>query len=79
VAPGLQAQSEVEAQELPEMAKKGPNHTHRRDAPAQHTQAPNTEAEGGHAGPSGRATQEQDVKRRIGQYTGAGEPPLIKK
>jgi hypothetical protein len=62
------------------MAKKGPNHPHRRDAPAQHTQAPNAApAEGGQPGPSGQATQEQDVKRRIGQFTGPGEPPLIKK
>jgi hypothetical protein len=61
------------------MAKKGPNHPHRRVAPAQHTQAPNTAAEGGQPGPSGQATQEQDVKRRLGQFTGAGEPPLIKK
>ena len=61
------------------MAKKGPNHPHRRDEPARNTQAPNSDAEGGRAGPSGQATQEQDVKRRIGQYTGAGEPPVIKK
>lgn len=27
----------------------------------------------------GTANQEQDPKRRIGQYGGAGEPPLMKK
>jgi hypothetical protein len=27
----------------------------------------------------GTGTQEQDPKRRFGQYGGAGEPPLIKK
>ncbi len=27
----------------------------------------------------GTGTQEQDPKRRIGQFGGAGEPPIIKK
>jgi hypothetical protein len=27
----------------------------------------------------GSANQEQDPKRRIGQHSGAGEPPLMKK
>jgi hypothetical protein len=27
----------------------------------------------------GTGTQEQDPKRRLGQFGGAGEPPLIKK
>jgi hypothetical protein len=27
----------------------------------------------------GSANQEQDPKRRIGQHSGAGEPPLLKK
>jgi hypothetical protein len=69
----------AQAQELFEMAKKGPNHPHRRDEPTRNTRAPNREAGGEPPGPSGQATQEQDVKRRIGQFTGAGEPSLIKK
>ncbi len=28
---------------------------------------------------AGTGMQEQDVKRRIGQFGGAGEPPIIKK
>jgi hypothetical protein len=31
------------------------------------------------APPSTREPFEQDTKRRIGQHTGAGEPPLMKK
>jgi hypothetical protein len=29
--------------------------------------------------PSGQATQEKDPKGRIGQHTGAGQAPLMKK
>ena len=61
------------------MAKKTPNHTHKRDEPAQNTRAPFKSDDQPAPGMSGQATQEQDPKRRIGQHTGAGEPPLIKK
>lgn len=61
------------------MAKKGPNHQHRRDEPAQNTRAPFKSPDETTDRLSGQAMQEQDPKRRIGQYTGAGEPPLLKK
>jgi hypothetical protein len=60
------------------MAKKRPNHPHQRDEPAQNTQAPFKSGDAKIDGLSGQATQEQDPKRRIGQHSGAGEPPLMK-
>jgi hypothetical protein len=40
----------------------------------------NTPARGGDAQePAGAGTQAHDVKRRIGQYGGTGQPPLQKK
>jgi hypothetical protein len=61
------------------MAKRGPNHNHKRDEPARNTRAPFKSPDDVPEGTSGQATQEQDPKRRIGQHTGAGEPPLLKK
>ena len=61
------------------MAKKRPNHPHKRDEPAQNTRAPFKSGDAPAEGPSGQSMQEQDPKRRIGQYTGAGEPSLTKK
>ena len=61
------------------MAKKRPNHPHKRDEPARNTQAPFKSGDASAEGPSGQSMQEQDPKRRIGQYTGAGEPSLTKK
>jgi hypothetical protein len=36
-------------------------------------------APGGSRASGGTGTQEQDPKRRLGQFGGAGEPPLMKK
>jgi hypothetical protein len=51
--------------------------THR-DSASKNTMNPLT---GGDGTPEGgdMGTQAQDPKRRIGQYSGAGEPPLMKK
>ena len=47
--------------------------------PPQHNFTPGKHDQGeDQPGPSGQA-QDQDVKRRIGQHTGPGEPPLMKK
>jgi hypothetical protein len=61
------------------MAKNGPNHPHRRNEAARNTRAPFKSPDERVETPSGQAMQEQDPKRRIGQHTGAGEPPLLKK
>lgn len=61
------------------MPAKGSNHQHRQSSPSQNTEAPNQSADDRAPGPSGQGTQEQDVKRRQGQFGGAGDPPLIKK
>jgi hypothetical protein len=56
-----------------------------KDSAAKHTFNP-SEGGGGHGSmetgssrSQTRGPEEQDVKRRIGQFGGAGEPPLIKK
>jgi hypothetical protein len=49
-----------------------------KDAATKHAMNPPT---GGRQAPDtdGKVTDEQDPKRRIGQFSGAGEPPNLKK
>lgn len=60
------------------MAKKGPNHNHNREEPARNTSAPNRAPDDKAPGRSGQSTQDRDDKG-VGQYGGAGDPPLMKK
>jgi hypothetical protein len=50
-----------------------------KDSAAKNTMNPPMGGRGGTQELAGTGTQEQDPKRRIGQYGGAGEPPLMKK
>jgi hypothetical protein len=59
-------------------------HTHvkgtHKDFAAKNTMNPPVgPADGGTQELGGTGTQAQDPKRRIGQHSGAGEPPLMKK
>ena len=53
--------------------------TPHKDSAAKNTMNPPMGGGGGTQELAGTGTQEQDPKRRIGQYGGAGEPPLMKK
>jgi hypothetical protein len=61
------------------MAKKGPNHNHQRHDPPKNTAAPNKAGDDVAPGRSGQTTQDRDDKHGVGQYGGAGDPPLMKK
>jgi hypothetical protein len=50
-----------------------------KDSAAKNTMNPPAGGGGGTQVLGGTGTQEQDPKRRIGQFGGAGEPPLMKK
>jgi hypothetical protein len=50
-----------------------------KDSAAKNTMNPPTGGGSMESQLPGSANQEQDAKRRIGQYGGAGEPPLMKK
>jgi hypothetical protein len=64
-------------QEVHAMAKKTPSHSHKRSEPSQHTSAPNKAQNTQAPGRSGMGTQDRDGE--TGQFTGAGDPPLMKK
>ena len=61
------------------MAKKGPNHSHSRHEAPRNTTAPNKAGDDRAPGRSGQTTQDRDDKHGVGQYGGAGDPPLMKK
>ena len=50
-----------------------------KDSAAKNTMNPPSGGTSGTQELGGTGTQAQDPKRRIGQYGGAGEPPLMKK
>lgn len=53
-------------------------HAKHKDFAAKNTMNP-AGGGGGTQNIAGTGTQEQDPKRRLGQYGGAGEPPIMKK
>jgi hypothetical protein len=61
------------------MAKKTPNHPHRREEPPKNTTAPNKAGQDPAPGRSGQGQQDRDDKHGTGQFTGPGDPPLMKK
>jgi hypothetical protein len=61
------------------MAKRGPNHSHDRQSAPQNTTAPNRAGDDPAPGRSGQTTQDKDDKHGVGQFGGAGDPPLMKK
>lgn len=50
-----------------------------KDFAAKNTMNPPSSGGPGAQGPAGTGSQAQDPKRRIGQHSAAGEPPLMKK
>ena len=58
-------------------AKKTNVHSQHKDFAAKNTMNPPMGGDTEHA--VDRVSQEQDPKRRIGQHSGRGEPPLMKK